>query len=47
MKDFAIMCKNLKVDSHTQDLTLLKMKIWLHFTKHLQKATQNLEIDEN
>jgi len=33
MKDFAIMCTNVKLDRYTQDSRLIKMKIWLHFTE--------------
>ena len=33
MKDFAVMCTNVKLDRYTQDSRLIKMKIWLHFTE--------------
>ena len=36
MKDFAIMCTNVKLDRYTQDSRLIKMKIWLHFTRLFQ-----------
>lgn len=33
MRDYAIQCDNVLVDKHTQDSRLVKMKVWLHFTK--------------
>lgn len=33
MKDFAVCCRNVLLDKYTQDLRLVKMKIWLHFTR--------------
>ena len=33
MKDFAVCCKNVILDKYTQDVRLVKMKIWLHFTR--------------
>ena len=46
MKDFAIMCQNLKVDKFTQDSRLLKMKVWLHFMK-LLKEINNPDSDDS
>ena len=34
------MCQNLKVDKFTQDSRLLKMKVWLHFTKLLKEINK-------
>jgi len=36
MKDFGIKIDDLKLDRFTQDSRLIKMKIWLHFTKLFQ-----------
>lgn len=36
MKDFTVYCKDVICDRHTQDSRLIKMKIWLHFTKLLK-----------
>ena len=36
MKDFSVMCRNVQLDKYTQDPILLKMKIWLHFSKQLE-----------
>lgn len=33
MKDFAVCCRDVLLDKYTQDLRLVKMKIWLHFTR--------------
>ena len=33
MKDFGIKIDDVKLDRYTQDSRLIKMKIWLHFTK--------------
>lgn len=35
-KDFAIELKSLKCDKHTQDPIILKLKLWLHYTKLLE-----------
>jgi hypothetical protein len=40
MKDFAISCDNCMIDKTTQDTRLVKMKIWLHFTKILSRFDQ-------
>ena len=36
MKDFGIKIDDVKLDRFTQDSRLIKMKIWLHFTKLFQ-----------
>lgn len=36
MKDFGIKIDDLKLDRYTQDSRLIKVKIWLHFTKLFQ-----------
>ena len=43
MKDFAIKIDDVKLDRHSQDSRIIKMKIWLHFTKILKgfKTPQN------
>jgi hypothetical protein len=40
MNDFTIQCNDVVVDHHTQDSRLVKMKIWLHFTKIIQQANE-------
>lgn len=37
MSKFAIRINNLKLDKTTQDPRMLKMKLWLHFTKILKR----------
>jgi hypothetical protein len=37
MKDFSVMCTNVHLDKYTQDPTLVKMKIWLHFKNLLEE----------
>ena len=36
MKDFGIKIDDVKLDRYTQDSRLIKMKIWLHFTRLFQ-----------
>lgn len=36
MKDFTIQVRRLRVDHQTQDMRILKLKIWLHFTELLK-----------
>jgi hypothetical protein len=36
MKDFTIQVKRLQVDHQTQDMRILKLKMWLHFTELLK-----------
>lgn len=38
MQDFALQCNNVLMDKQTQDSRLVKMKVWLHFNKIIQKA---------
>jgi hypothetical protein len=38
MRDFAIQCEKVVMDDSTQDTRLVKMKIWMHFTKILNKT---------
>jgi hypothetical protein len=42
MKDFSIQIKRLKVTSTTQDTRILKLKLWLHFSKVLEKFKDKL-----
>ena len=37
MSKFAIRINNIKLDKTTQDARILKMKLWLHFTKILKR----------
>jgi hypothetical protein len=46
MTDFAIQCNDVLMDKHTQDSRLVKMKIWLHFTRIINKAVKD-NIKEN
>jgi hypothetical protein len=41
MKDFSVQCRDVLLDKYTQDIRLIKMKIWLHFTR--QFAEYRLE----
>lgn len=41
MKDFSVQCQNVPLDKYTQDIRLIKMKLWLHFTR--QFAEYRLE----
>lgn len=41
MKDFSVQCQDVPLDKYTQDIRLIKMKIWLHFTR--QFAEYRLE----
>ena len=36
MKDFACKIDDVKLDRHSQDSRVIKMKIWLHMTKVLE-----------
>lgn len=36
MKDFGVKIDDLRLDRFTQDSRLIKMKIWLYFTKIFQ-----------
>ena len=40
MSDFAVMCANVQLDKYTQDARLIKMRVWLHFTKLLRLADE-------
>lgn len=40
MSDFAAMCANVQLDKYTQDARLIKMRVWLHFTKLLRLADE-------
>ena len=51
MKDFGIKIDDVKLDRFTQDSRLIKMKIWLHFTrlfknKELMKEVEDEDSDE-
>ena len=37
MKDFTIQVRRVSIDDATQDLRILKLKIWMHFTNILKK----------
>lgn len=37
MKDFSIQVNNTILDKYTQDIRLVKMKIWLHFTRRFRE----------
>jgi hypothetical protein len=43
MKDFGVKINNVKLDKHTIDSRVVKMKIWLHFRDILEskKERQN------
>ena len=43
MRDFAIQCSDVLMDERTQDTRLVKMKIWMHFTKILEKYGEKYE----
>ena len=48
MSKFAIRINNLKLDKTTQDPRMLKMKLWLHFTKILKRfVTEDNYLLEN
>jgi hypothetical protein len=36
MKDFSVVCYDVKLDKFTQDPRIIKMKIWLHFRQMLK-----------
>lgn len=38
MCDFAVMCHNVHLDKYTQNVPLIKMRVWLHFNNILQMA---------
>ena len=49
MKDFSIQVRRLKFDSTTQDLRILKLKLWLHFEDLLadfKTETNKMEISD-
>ena len=37
MKDFSVQVNNTVLDKYTQDIRLVKMKIWLHFTRRFRE----------
>ena len=43
MKDFGVKIDDVKLDRYTQDSRLIKVKIWLHFTKLFQNKELMLE----
>ena len=38
LKDFGIMMKDLKVDKFTQNIQILKMKLWLHIEEMFKQS---------
>lgn len=40
---FVTTVKHLKLDKHTQDLRILRMKLWLHFNRILQEQKPIIE----
>lgn len=38
MSDFAVMCQQVHLDKYTQHITLIKMRVWLHFHEQLKMA---------
>ena len=36
LSDFSVVCRNVILDKYTQEPIIIKMKIWLHFTKLLE-----------
>ena len=45
MRDFALQCTDVLFDGKTFDTRLVKMKIWLHFTKILKQYGRKLPDD--
>lgn len=41
---FVTTIKHLRMDKHTRDLRILRMKLWLHFNRVLAQQKQNIEI---
>ena len=47
LTDFSVVCRNVILDKYTQEPIIIKMKIWLHFSKLLEPykiAGNNQEI---
>jgi hypothetical protein len=40
MKDFGVKINNVKLDKHTTDSRVVKMKIWLHFKNFLESEKE-------
>ena len=40
MSDFAVMCTRTHLDKYSQHVTLIKMRVWLHFHDQLQMADE-------
>ena len=46
MKDFGVKIDELRLDRFTQDSRLIKMKIWLYFTKIFQNEELMFEFED-
>ena len=45
MKDFAIKIDDLHLDKFTQDIRVLKVKLWYHFSEKLLRKLRTIEND--
>jgi hypothetical protein len=44
MSSFSVQIDNVILDKSMQDMRMLKMKIWLHFQKILEKKSANSKV---
>lgn len=46
MSKFTIEIRSVSLDKTVQDMRILKMKLWLHFTRVLRKCNDEFEVEE-